>query len=963
MAQESGHGDATAPPGEDAADSAVRLLEVVRDLTTELRPRQGDAEAVSLDSTLDRDLGLDSLARVELLTRLENAFDATLPEAVFVNSETPRDLLRALLGAKGARRPDANFEAREMALGGAEAVPRSAATLVEVLTWHAVAHPERPHVRLYSDDGEGEVITYGALKEGAEQIAAGLLRLGFEPGEAVVIMLPTGRDYFLTFFGALLAGGVPVPIYPPARAAHIEEHLRRHAAIVANCRGAVMVTVAEARPVACLLRSQVETLRHVVTPDELQEAPGGLAMPVVGAGDTAFLQYTSGSTGDPKGVVLSHANLLANIRVMGEVLEVGPDDVFVSWLPLYHDMGLIGAWLGSLHFAVPLVIMSPLAFLARPQRWLWAIHRYRGTLSAAPNFAYELCLRRIADADIEGLDLSSWRMAANGAEAVSPETVERFGARFKAHGFRRTALMPMYGLAENSVGLAFTPLGRGPLIDRVERRALSELGHAIPASASDEAAQAIVACGRPLPGHQVRIVDAGGRELAERRQGRLQFMGPSSTSGYFRNADATRALFQGEWLDSGDLAYVAEGDVYITGRAKDVIIKAGRNIYPAEFEEAIGELPGIRAGNVAVFGSIDASAGTERLVVLAETRKRDEAGRAELMVRINAVATDLAGMPPDDIVLAPPNTVLKTSSGKIRRAACREIFEQGLIGKPGRSLRWQVARLALSGVLPWLRRTWRGFGALAFAAYGWMVFLTLTLPTWLLVAGLPREPWALGGHPRRPQDPRRRHGDAPRRRRARQPAAAGHALRICFEPCQLSRRLRHDGGVARPIQLRRQGGADGELRAPYLSRAHRHQVRRALRPATGHRRRQAHRRRRPRRPPAPLFRRGHVHAHAGPPAVPHGGVHGGGRGRSAGRADHHSRHALHVARRFGLSQAGRHQRGHRPTNGARSARWGEGRCLGRRHQAAQRDAAAHPGSLGRARPGIRAPAVVICPAW
>ena len=741
MAQESGHGDATAPPGEDAADSAVRLLEVVRDLTTELRPRQGDAEAVSLDSTLDRDLGLDSLARVELLTRLENAFDATLPEAVFVNSETPRDLLRALLGAKGARRPDANFEAREMALGGAEAVPRSAATLVEVLTWHAVAHPERPHVRLYSDDGEGEVITYGALKEGAEQIAAGLLRLGFEPGEAVVMMLPTGRDYFLTFFGALLAGGVPVPIYPPARAAHIEEHLRRHAAIVANCRGAVMVTVAEARPVARLLRSQVETLRHVVTPDELQEAPGGLAMPVVGAGDTAFLQYTSGSTGDPKGVVLSHANLLANIRVMGEVLEVGPDDVFVSWLPLYHDMGLIGAWLGSLHFAVPLVIMSPLAFLARPQRWLWAIHRYRGTLSAAPNFAYELCLRRIADADIEGLDLSSWRMAANGAEAVSPETVERFGARFKAHGFRRTALMPMYGLAENSVGLAFTPLGRGPLIDRVERRALSELGHAIPASASDEAAQAIVACGRPLPGHQVRIVDAGGRELAERRQGRLQFMGPSSTSGYFRNADATRALFQGEWLDSGDLAYVAEGDVYITGRAKDVIIKAGRNIYPAEFEEAIGELPGIRAGNVAVFGSIDASAGTERLVVLAETRKRDEAGRAELMVRINAVATDLAGMPPDDIVLAPPNTVLKTSSGKIRRAACREIFEQGLIGKPGRSLRWQVARLALSGVLPWLRRTWRGFGALAFAAYGWMVFLTLTLPTWLLVAGLPREPW------------------------------------------------------------------------------------------------------------------------------------------------------------------------------------------------------------------------------
>ena len=396
---------------------------------------------------------------------------------------------------------------------------------------------------------------------------------------------------------------------------------------------------------------------------------------------------------------------------------------------------------GKPDFRGALVVMSPLAFLARPQRWLWAIHRHRGTLLAAPNFAYELCLRRIADSDIEGIDLSSWRMAANGAEAVSPETVERFAARFAAHGLRRAAMMPMYGLAENSVGLAFSPLSRGPLIDRVERRALSERGHALPAPVGDEAALAIVACGRPLPGHQVRIVDAGGRELAERRVGQLQFMGPSSTSGYFRNADATRALFQGEWLNSGDLAYVAEGDVYITGRAKDVIIKAGRNIYPAEFEEAIGELPGIRAGNVAVFGSIDASGGTERLVVLAESRKRDEAGRAELTGHINAVATDLAGMPPDDVVLAPPNTVLKTSSGKIRRAACREIYEQGLIGKPGRSLRWQVARLALSGILPRLRRTLRGLGALAFAAYGWMVLLILTLPTWLLVAGVPREPW------------------------------------------------------------------------------------------------------------------------------------------------------------------------------------------------------------------------------
>jgi len=727
--------------GDDAADSAAQLLQVVRDLATELRPRQGGTDAISLDSSLDHDLGLDSLARVELLTRIERTFDATLSEAMFVNSETPRDLLHALFGTKERGRTDINYGAHKMVLGGAEAVPEKAATLVDVLNWHAANHPARPHIHLYGDNGDDEVITYGALIKDAERAAAGLMRLGLEPGEAVIIMLPTGRGYFLTFFGALLAGGIPVPIYPPARAAHIEEHLRRHAAIVANCRGAVMVTVAEARPVARLLRSQVETLRHVVTPDDLKETPGRIALPVLAAGDTAFLQYTSGSTGDPKGVVLSHANLLANIRAMGEVLKIRSDDVFVSWLPLYHDMGLIGAWLGSLHFGMPLVIMSPLAFLARPQRWLWAIHRYRGTLSAAPNFAYELCLRRISDSDIDGLDLSSWRMAANGAEAVSPETIERFCARFAAHGLRRAAMMPMYGLAENSVGLSFPPLERGPLIDRVERHALSELGHARPVHAGEAAAQGIVACGRPLPGHQVRIVDAGGRELAERREGRLQFKGPSSTRGYFRNADATRGLFQGEWLNSGDLAYVAEGDIYITGRAKDIIIKAGRNIYPTEFEEAIGELSGIRAGSVAVFGSMDARGGTERLVVLSETRKRDEAGRAELIVRINAVVTDIAGMPPDDIVLAPPNTVLKTSSGKIRRADCRKLYEQGLIGKPGRSLRWQGARLVLSRVLPRLRQTLHDFGGLAFAAYGWVALLVLTLPTWLLVAGLPCEPW------------------------------------------------------------------------------------------------------------------------------------------------------------------------------------------------------------------------------
>ncbi len=722
--------------GDRAAERTARLIEVVGGLADELRPGARARAPVTLDSALDRDLGFDSLGRVELLVRIETAFDATLSEQTFVTAETPRDLLRALSGAGRRRDAAPPHDVNAFALGAAPTVPYAAATLNDVLAWHADTHPERPHIQFYTDAGDGEVLTYGALRDGAARLAAGLRERNLEPGQSVALMLPTGRDYFVTFCAVVLAGGVPLPLYPPGRAAQIEEHLRRHTAIVANGLARILITTDEAKRFGTLLKTQVHGLDHVVTPDELAAAPA--PAPPVAADAAALLQYTSGSTGDPKGVVLSHANLLANIRAMGVALEVGPEDVFVSWLPLYHDMGLIGAWLGSLYFAIPLVVMSPLMFLARPRRWLAAIHRHRGTLSAAPNFAYELCLNRIEDADLEGLDLSSWRMAANGAEAVSPKTVERFCRRFAGVGFRRQAMMPMFGLAENSVGLAFPPLDRGPLIDRIERRVFSATGRAEPA---DDDALEIVACGRPLTGHQTRVVDPAGRELPERREGRLQFQGPSATSGYFRNADATRRLFDGAWLETGDRAYIAGGDVFVTGRIKDVVIRAGRNIYPAELEDAVGDIEGIRQGNVAVFGGVDADGGTERLVVLAETRKRDAGEQDRLRARINAVAVDLLDMPPDEVVLAPPGTIPKTSSGKIRRAASRRIYERGLVGRPRPALAWQAARLAATSVVPRVRRAGRALAEGLFGVYGWLVFVGLAIFSWPLVALLARPAW------------------------------------------------------------------------------------------------------------------------------------------------------------------------------------------------------------------------------
>jgi 1-acyl-sn-glycerol-3-phosphate acyltransferase len=426
---------------------------------------------------------------------------------------------------------------------------------------------------------------------------------------------------------------------------------------------------------------------------------------------------------------------------MGQVAGMTSRETFVSWLPLYHDMGLIGACMGSLYYACPLVLMSPLAFLARPQRWLWAIHQHRGTISAAPNFAYELCLRRIDALDIEGLDLSSWQIALNGAEPISPETVTRFCERFGKYGFRPQTMTPVYGLAESSLGAAFPPPGRGVRLDRVQRDPFARSGRAIPAGEDDSTALRFVSCGRPLPGHQIRIVDATGYEVAERQVGHLQFQGPSATSGYFRNPEDTRRLFDGDWLNSGDLAYIAGGDIYVTGRVKDLIIRAGRNIYPQEIEEAVGDLPGIRKGCVAAFGSTDPASNTERLVVVAETRETDPKAQEHLRQQIDAMIVDLLGTSADDVVLAPPQTVLKTSSGKVRRAACRERYEQGDIGRPQRAVWWQVTRLAWAGVLPRLRQAWRSVTEVLYAGYAWSVLGIGAAALWSAVALLPMLPW------------------------------------------------------------------------------------------------------------------------------------------------------------------------------------------------------------------------------
>jgi acyl-CoA synthetase (AMP-forming)/AMP-acid ligase II len=398
-------------------------------------------------------------------------------------------------------------------LGGlAEGIP-CAETFQEVLRHRGHADASRTHLIFYEEDGESQTLKFGELYDGARRVAADLVQRGIGRGDAVALMLPKSSDFFLAFAGTLLAGATPVPIYPPFRANRIAEYAERQSAILRNAGARLLVTFREAASAAKLLKPLVPSLEGVVTAEALiksvASAPLGPQLHSR-AGDLALLQYTSGSTGNPKGVMLTHANLLANVRSIGETLGLRNDDVGISWLPLYHDMGLIGAWLMPLYFGLPLVVLSPLAFLSRPARWLRAFHLYGGTISAAPNFAYELAAAKISEDEIAGLNLSAWRAALNGAEPVLPATLDRFAARFASYGLRREALLPVYGLAEGSLAVTIPPVGRGPVIDRLDRGAFAQEGRAVPASpdaaADDPNVISFVSVGPPVPRQEVRMI-------------------------------------------------------------------------------------------------------------------------------------------------------------------------------------------------------------------------------------------------------------------------------------------------------------------------------------------------------------------------------------------------------------------------------------------------------------------------
>ena len=428
--------------------------------------------------------------------------------------------------------------------------------------------------------------------------------------------------------------------------------------------------------------------------------------------------------------MLSHADLLANIRAIGRAVEATSADVFVELVAALSRHGLDRCVAGLPLLRGPLYAMSPLSFLARPQSWLSAIHRFHGTLSAAPNFAFELCLNKIEDSDLKGLDLGSLRFVGNGAEQVSIATLRRFIEHFAPYGFRPEAMAPVYGLAENAVAVTLPPPGRPPVIDQVDRAALTAHGMAEPARPDDSNAIEIVACGRPIPVTNP-IIDEMGGELGSAGKVASNF-GVIGDVGLFRERGGDPRVVP-RWIARCRRSrLLAGGDLFVTGRIKDIVIRAGRQSSPHEIEEAVGAIPGLRKNGVAAFGVADPASGTERVVILAEVDGSNPLAEAALKVRAQEAATHVFGSPPDEVVLVQPGTVPKTASGKIRRAAARDLYLGKNLAVPQRALWWQLARLSFAGLGVRISQVLGTIGQVLYAAWWWTF-----IAAFFLLVGLP----------------------------------------------------------------------------------------------------------------------------------------------------------------------------------------------------------------------------------
>ncbi len=530
--------------------------------------------------------------------------------------------------------------------------------------------------------GEEVSYPYTEVEDLTARRAAALQAKGLKKGDTIGLIVIEPEDFVLTFLAALRVGVIPVPLYPPMSFSALDAYEERTRKVLSTSDAKYLVVSDKLKNIVWSQVDQVETLRGLIVVETLREAQGQPVYPEISPEDTAFLQYTSGSTSDPKGVVVTHAGLVANAHaILADHLGFDETDVAVAWLPLYHDMGLIGFVISTLLHGMSSVFIPTMRFIKRPKVWFDAITKYKGTVSFAPNFAYALVSKKAREADLERWDLSSMKAFGCGAEPIHPDVADAFIEKFSAStGMDPNAFLPAYGMAEATLCMSLKPLGTPYKVHNVDAERFAEDGTCEP-PVEGRPFLRHVSCGTTFPHHDLCAKSEDGRRLPDGVEGELCFKGPSVTPGYLNNPEATAASFKDGWLHTGDLGYMLDGEVYVTGRMKDLIIINGRNIHPQAIEWAAADVDSVRKGNVIAFSVPGEN--SEELVVTLETKAEGEEAHEAIREAVAHAVRKEIGSPPADIVCLAPGSLPKTSSGKLQRRKARQLYLTGKIGTQG----------------------------------------------------------------------------------------------------------------------------------------------------------------------------------------------------------------------------------------------------------------------------------------
>ncbi len=522
--------------------------------------------------------------------------------------------------------------------------------------------------------------SFKQLWAASEARARLLMARGYTRGDRVAMVLASPEDFVITFYACLIAGLVPVPMFPPLSFGKLDSWADSAVGIMQASGAALLLTDKQLSNVLWQVMPKVKTLRDLLTVDKLADvAPSTAALPKITADDLAFLQFTSGSTSAPKGVMVTQDSLVSNcFAIARNGMDLRPGkDVAVSWLPLYHDMGLIGFVLTPLIAAVDVVFVPTMSFVKRPNVWMQVMHDHKGTVSFGPNFAYALAGKRASEKELSSWDLSRVRVLGCGAEPINGQVMTEFVETFARCGMPKGAIMPAYGMAEATLAMSFGRPGDALSILHVDAETFRATG-TVAAPKDDQVALSFVSCGETFPGHEVGIIDADGAVLPEGREGEIVFRGPSVTAGYYKNPQATADCFKDGWLRTGDLGFLRNGEVFITGRCKDLIILNGRNHHPQTVEWIVAELPGVRRGNVVAFSRPGRE--SEELIVVCEVKTDAAADLADVIKR--AVADGLS-LKVSEVVMLKAGQLPKTSSGKLQRRKTREMFLSNALSLQG----------------------------------------------------------------------------------------------------------------------------------------------------------------------------------------------------------------------------------------------------------------------------------------